>query len=345
MRTTENQVQELLDLVADTSRVLVLTHNDPDPDALASAFGLLHLFRLHRSRGQRIEVAYGGLLGRSENRVFARELHIRLRHIERLDAHQYDVIALVDTQPGAGNYTLPEEVEPQIVLDHHSRLRATSDAAFYDVRPSYGATTTIVVEYLRQAQVKWTPHLATALFYGIKTDTLGLARGASPADAEAYLFLHDQIDPVVLTCIEQAPLPIDYFRILSRALMHTTMYGHVVITELGTVHRPDIAAEVADFLLRMENVRWTICMGVYKRALVVSVRAAMREQHAGQLVRRAVGERGSAGGHGTMAGGRIPLARRDVNAEISRLRERFLTLLEVEKDGHSLLTERDITPT
>jgi nanoRNase/pAp phosphatase (c-di-AMP/oligoRNAs hydrolase) len=234
---------------------------------------------------------------------------------------------------------LPEERLPLAVFDHHPRLLRTSNVPYVDVRPSYGATSTIVWEYLYVAGVEWTPRLATALFYGIRTDTLGLTREACDADAQAYTELLGWIDPAALARIEQAPLPREYYRNLAQALRHTYLHGNLAITSVGEMHRPDMVAELADLLIRMEDVNWAVVMATFHDALIFSVRTTDKGRHAGQLIRRVVGERGSAGGHEMMAAGRIPLAGRDVEAEIRRLHERIVEIVEAPTQGRRLIAE------
>jgi len=338
VRTTKKQLTTFLEHFSAATRALVLTHNDPDPDALASAYGVATLLRAHRRRGQRVTLAYGGTLGRPENQALARFLRARLHHGESLDLAHFDFVALVDAQPGQGNHLLPESMTPTAVIDHHPRLLRTSEAAYVDVRPSYGATSTIVWEYLYVDGIRWTPQLATALFYGIRTDTLGLARAVSDADVRAYTELLPHVDQAALAQIEQAPLPRTYYRMLGQALARTRLHGFLVITEIGNVRRPDIVAELADLLIRMQGIQYAVAMAVHNEMLILSVRTRNASQSAGQLVRRAVGERGTAGGHGTMAAGRIPLVGRDTEVEITRLRNRLIELTEAPTRGRRLVT-------
>jgi nanoRNase/pAp phosphatase (c-di-AMP/oligoRNAs hydrolase) len=229
-------------------------------------------------------------------------------------AQPTEAVALVDTQPGAGNNALllfPES-PVAIVLDHHPLRESAVRARFADVRPDVGATSTILTEYLRAADIEPSPQLATALFYGIKTDTMGLGRGAGPADVDAYFYLQPRIDIQALVQIERAQVPLEYFQSLSATLQAAHIYDGVVISYLGPMRRPDMAAEMADLLPRLEGARWVICMGTYGSELILSVRTDT-EESAGRLVQRIVGKRGSAGGHGMMAGGQIPL--RDIPAE------------------------------
>ncbi|HBY93264.1 MAG TPA: hypothetical protein DEP84_04735, partial [Chloroflexi bacterium] len=302
MPTRPSDLRALLDAVAGRHHVLVMTHNDPDPDALASVFGLATLLR---RQGHAVTQAYGGFLGRGENRAMVRVLRLRFRTVDQLAPADFDAVALVDTQPGAGNHSLPATIEPNIVLDHHSRLR-TGAAGYQDVRPSYGACSTIVGQYLQVADLAWDARLATALFYGIKTDTLGLSRATHEADAALYLALHQSVNQRWLGQIEQAPLSWFYYQALQRALIRALVYGPVVFSHVGEVHRADIVAELADLLVRAEGVEWSVVMGEFREQLIISMRTHDETLNAGTVMREVVGTRGSAGGHGHMAAGRLP---------------------------------------
>ncbi|MCC7354636.1 MAG: DHH family phosphoesterase [Anaerolineae bacterium] len=339
VRTTKSQLDTLLQLFAGSTHALVLTHNDPDPDALASAYGLATLLRAHRRKGQHINVAYGGTLMRPENKALARYIPVRFRRSGSLDFTAYDFVALVDTQPAQGNHSLPVDMIPSVVLDHHPRLLQTSNVLFVDVRPSYGAASTIVWEYLQVAGITLARTLATALFYGIRSDTLDLTREASDADKEAYQELLMYVDQVALARIQQAPLSKSDYRALAQALIRTELYGYLAIAAVDDVHRPDMAAELADLLIRMEGIKWVLVMATYGDTLILSVRTLDTDQNAGHLIRKAVGDRGSAGGHDTMAAGRIPLAGHDAAAEIQRLRERMIELTKAPAQGQKLIAD------
>src|SRR5262245_2452537 len=88
----------------------VLTHDNPDPDALASAAVLARTLR--QAFRRRAIVVYGGIVGRAENREMVRALGLPLVHVRTLDWRRFQHFALVDTQPRTGNNQLPEEVNP-----------------------------------------------------------------------------------------------------------------------------------------------------------------------------------------------------------------------------------------
>ena len=328
-------LQSLFSAMESVDRLLILTHNDPDPDAIASAVALRQL--LVERLDMKAHIAYQGLVGRVENRALVRYLSYPLRLLAEMEAVVSMPVALVDTQPGAGNNALPPESEVVVVFDHHP-LRETISAAFADVRPDVGATSTILTEYLQAANVEPEPSLATALFYGIKTDTMGLGRGTSQADVAAYFYLQSRIDVEALVQIERAQLPAEYFEGLVTALRATRIYDGVVISYLGPMRRSDLAAEIADLLLRLQGARWVICMGVFEDELILSVRT-QKQGGAGQLIQDVVGDRGSAGGHGSMAAGQVPLREESPLKLASLLRKRALARLEVspETKGEPLI--------
>jgi nanoRNase/pAp phosphatase (c-di-AMP/oligoRNAs hydrolase) len=322
----QERLEQLLRAVDGTDGVLILSHNDPDPDAIASAVALRYLLR--ERGGVEARLVYQGIIGRAENRALVRYLGHPLRRLTTSDLRRSASTALVDAQPGTGNIALPPESSVAIVIDHHPQREATAAATFADVRPDVGATSTILTEYLQAAEVEPDPPLATALFYGIKTDTRGLGRGASPADTSAYFYLQPRVDVEALVEIEDAQVPADYFKSFDATLRAARVYDGAVIAYVGPMDYPDLTAEMADLLLRLERSQWVICMGVYKDILTISVRTRNRGG-AGQLVQKIVGDRGTAGGHGVMAGGQIPLSGEDPEQMAQQLGRRVLQHLRV----------------
>jgi nanoRNase/pAp phosphatase (c-di-AMP/oligoRNAs hydrolase) len=334
---SREHVRRLYEAVGDARSVLVLTHNDPDPDAIASAVALRHL--LEGLLGSTPKIAHLGIVGRAENRALVDYLGSPVQPLVTADWEWADAIALVDSQPGAGNNPLGGAATADVVIDHHSWREETASVRFYDVRPELGATSTILAEYLQAAGMEPDQQLATALFYGIKTDTRGLSRGATEADAAAYLALQPNVDSHALADIEQAQVPASYFRSFNAALRAARTYDGILVANIGRMDYPDLAAEVGRFLLRLENARWVICMGVYGETFFISVRHHGEEGGAEQLVKAMVGADGTAGGHGLMAGGQIYLAQRGADEIAGRLTGRALEYLGIPRQlvGEPLL--------
>ena len=327
MQESQNRLDLLFEAVGDADAILILPHNDPDPDAIASAVALRHL--LMEALNVESNIAYQGIVGRAENRALLRYLGQPLRPLTDADLAGEAPIALVDTQPGAGNNALPAGSEVTIVIDHHTWREPTARAAYVDVRPEAGATSTILTEYLQAAGLEPEPPLATALFYGIKTDTRGLSRGAGPADTAAYLYLQPRVDTQALAEIEYAQVPASYFKSFDATLRAARVYDGVVVAYVGLMAYPDLAAEMARLLLRLEESRWVVCMGVHQDVLILSVRTQSPTGGAEELVQAIVGDEGTAGGHGPMAGGQVPLKGRDPEQVVHLLRQRALRVLQV----------------
>jgi nanoRNase/pAp phosphatase (c-di-AMP/oligoRNAs hydrolase) len=327
IQKSQNRLDLLFAAVGDAGRILILPHNDPDPDAVASAVALRHL--LMEALNVESAIAYQGIIGRAENRALVRYLGQPLRPLTDADLAEQAPIALVDTQPGAGNNALQAGSEVTIVIDHHTWREPTATAAYVDVRPDVGASSTILTEYLQAAGLEPEPPLATVLFYGIKTDTRGLSRGAGPADAAAYFYLQPRIDVQALAEIEYSQVPASYFKSFDATMQAARVYDGVVVAYVGLMAYPDLTAEMARLLLRLEKSQWIVCMGVHQEVLILSVRTQGPTGRAEELVQAIVGDEGTAGGHGPMAGGQIPLKGRDPEQIVHLLQQRTLRVLQV----------------
>jgi len=343
---SKEQLELLLDAASSVDSVLILPHNDPDPDAIASAVVLRYL--LEQTTDIKVRLAYRGIIGRAENRALVRYLDHPLQQLADEELASKMILALVDTQPGTGNNPWLPEMRVAIVLDHHPWRRASRSAAavgFADIRPDVGATATILLDYLRLARLNLPSKLATALFYGIKADTRGLSRNVSSADANAYFYLQPRIEVEALAEIERAQVPAAYFKSFATTLETTQVYGDLAISYVGVMEYPDLAAEIADLLLRLEHIAWVICIGVYQATIMLAVRTPNPWSDAGTLAQAVVGQEGTAGGHNTMAGGQIPLKGSDpddVARELSQRARQYLgfhqelmgrTLISPEGDG------------
>lgn len=288
---------------AGAGRWLVLTHDNPDPDSIASAALLAHLLRdrFHR----RVTVGYGGLVGRAENREMVRVLDIRMSHRRNLVWRNYRHIALVDTQPRTGNNSLPDEIRPDLVFDHHPERPATRRTSMADIRTQYGATATIVGEYCEASGLVLNRRDATALVYAIRSETQDFRREYCPRDRELYDRMLPLADNRALGKIQSPPLPLSYFRTLHRAVEGLEGVANLIASHLGPVEQPDIVPEIADLLLRLEGRTWSLATGRFDGRLYLSIRTTNPRADAGHLMRRLIGRRGKGGGHGMTAGGWI----------------------------------------
>jgi nanoRNase/pAp phosphatase (c-di-AMP/oligoRNAs hydrolase) len=325
MDDNQKRLARFLGIVTTVPRVVILPHIDPDPDAIASAVGIAHLLN---TQGIASEIIYEGRIGRAENKSLVEYLGRPLSPL--LDTPTAPLI-IVDTQPGAGNSPVAADVDVLSVFDHHPWRDSTQQARYFDVRPDCGATSSMVTEYLLTAGITPDKRLATALFYGIKTDTLELERSATPTDVAAYDYLRSMIDRQALQQIEQAQVSADYFRHSHTVLESAQLYGNLLFCYMGEMAYPDMAAEMADWLMRFDKADWVTCIGLHNTKLYLSVRSHPPRSDADKLALAMVGDMGTAGGHGTMAGGQIPLAQfnKKTSGIVRKLRKAALRHLNI----------------
>ena len=321
MKTYGENMREMLaklDQIFDgQKKLLVIMHNHPDPDALASALAFSYLTQ--KRYNAQTDIVYGGLIGRAENQAMVQELKIPLKQINRIRYSSYDRIALVDTQPGAGNNSLPLDVECHIVIDHHPR-RYGVKAALILLNPQIGATATIIIQLLETCEFPFSTDLATALTYAIRSETLDLGREASDQDVKAYFTVYPKASISKLARIARPKLPRSYFVVLANTLERARVFRNLICVHLDQVPVPETVAEMADTLLRHQRISWVLCTGRFKKNLFLSLRSSDPKAKAGKLIEDLVPDRNNAGGHDLFAGGRI---------EIPHLQEAEIDILEI----------------
>ncbi|RME75074.1 MAG: hypothetical protein D6776_03955 [Planctomycetota bacterium] len=283
-------------------RVGILVQDDPDPDAIASGLALRTLLGRNRTTAPLLTF---GAVTRPENLAMLRVLDLDVRTIDTAALADYDRLACVDIQPPVfGDRLGGREVDA--VIDHHPEQRGYR-CAFRDVRPSYGATATILTEYFHAAGLSINQRHATALLYGLKTDTLNLGREVGPADVFAFQHLYQRANLNWLRRIELPEIPRDALATIGKALTRLEVVDGLSYVWLGRV-REDVIAQVADMLLQVEGAVWSVAVGRVDDRIVASVRNAGYLRAAGDVVKKIFGEIGSAGGHRTMAKIVVPIA-------------------------------------
>ena len=301
---TGPKLQKLRELFMGKAYLLIIIQDNPDPDCIAAAVALRKL--ANSLANIQCSIACGGTVGRGENRALVKYLGLNLRSPDELDYAKFDLIGVVDTQPGTGNNSLPKEIVADIVIDHHPIRRLTRTAPLTDIRSSYGSTSTIFVEYLIEAGITPETPLATALLYGIRSDTQDLGREAARADIEAIEFLYPFANKRMLSVIQRGRVPRVYYQMLADALRNARVQGSAIITELGQIDNPDMIAEVADLLLREDETSWSMCTGLWNEKIMISIRTS-EENLAEKVIKKMVFRKGTGGGHLTYAGGQVPL--------------------------------------
>jgi len=301
-----HKLSELREAILPASSVLILTHDYPDPDCLASACGISELLSFWGVKSS--VISFGGFVGRAENRAMIRFLNIRTVPFVLIgDVSEFDRIILVDCYPGNGNVSLNSDTPVHAVIDHHPNVPGKDASFFHDIRADYGATSTIVTNYLLQAKCPIPPKIATALFYGIKTDTGDMRRNASVNDVECYKSLFGIMEYKLLAEIEKPDRDTEFYRMLHKAAEAAVCYDNVGYAHLGAVTAPDYIAEMADLLHRLEKLEWMVCTGIFKNQIFFSIRSK-NSSGAGIIAEKlSAAFGGSGGGHSRFAAGRLPI--------------------------------------
>ncbi|MCI0530367.1 MAG: hypothetical protein L0Y74_00210 [candidate division Zixibacteria bacterium] len=283
------------------SPLLILTHDYPDADALASAFAFQYI--AEKKFGIDSRIAYGGVIGRPENREMVRLLKIPARKLRGIDLKRYANVALVDTQPAFKNNSYPANRDATIVIDQHQSAAAPSSELTV-VDTNSGATSVILAKLLLTLKIPVPVAVGTGLVYGILSDTLNLLR-ASRTDVRIYRDLLPYCDMQILARIQNPPRSKRFFATLAKGIEKAKVAGGLIVSHLGTVENPDLVSQMADFFLTYQHCKWAFCTGRHKGSLRLSLRIADSRYSAGEILRQVVEQRVEAGGHGPIAGGRI----------------------------------------
>jgi nanoRNase/pAp phosphatase (c-di-AMP/oligoRNAs hydrolase) len=234
-----------------------------------------------------------------------RLLEIPLVPYEKINPEEFSRKALVDGQP-AHHERFADKVY-DLIIDHHP-LHPQTQAPFLDIRPEYGATATILTEYLRDAKIKPSLKLATALFYAIKTDTANFESQSIEADVRAFHFLFRYTRRALVRRIEIAELTLEMLKYFRRGLGRWQIRHDRLYSFVGSVPTPDLLVMLAEFFLRVVEISWSIVGGIYQDHLIVIFRNDGLRKNAGRLAGKAFGKLGSAGGHTSSARAEVPLA-------------------------------------
>src|SRR5215475_3994457 len=296
---TRARVQQYQRYLADADRVLIMLHNDPDPDAIASGLALRNVLR--RTKTTAIIGAIHGVT-RPENLRMLNMLDIHIEAITPESLKEFERIAMVDVQP---HYFTGLIDRVDLVIDHHPEQTGYT-AVFKDIRPDYGSTSTILTEHLRAVDVNISERTATAMLYAIKSDTLFFNRSTNRVDLEAFSYLYPLADAAMIRKMEGAEITLERLDYVLKAYGSGALVDQVFCTFLGSTPREDFIPYVADFFLQLENVKWTVVAGIVHDSLVLSVRNLGYTKNAGEFVRRYFSDIGSAGGHRAMAKAVIP---------------------------------------
>jgi len=279
----------------------VLVVISADPDALASAMAVKKLLRY---RVQNVIIGNPNEIRRLNNLEMVHRLKIPVERLHTLKIGDYDKKVLVDSQPT--HQECFEKIEFDVVIDHHP-VTVDWDAQFIDIRPNYGATSSIMLEYLRAAGIKPSVALATALFYGIKVDTQNFEKSSLLADGISFRYLFNIANRNLVRKFELTDLRRSELKYFKTALNELKVRKGRAYAHVGRVWSPDVLVIIADFLNHVDKFDWVFVTGVHGERLVVIVRCDGYRKNAGAFTQKVFGKLGVAGGHKEAARAEVPL--------------------------------------
>lgn len=272
-----------------------------DPDAIASAMAVK---RLLWRKVAGVTICSTNTIKRPDNIAMVDLLGVAILKPGDIRKGEYSRFVVVDSQPHHNDVF--QKFDYDVIIDHHPRGDAT--ASYMDIRSDYGATCSMMTEYVKAAQIRPSMKLATGLFLGIKTDTNNFERPALAEDIKAFRFLFKYVNLHLAKRIEHSEIQPGFLKYFERALEARKMKRGRMYVHLGNVVNPDVCVLIADFFMKVNGVRWSIVSGIYAKKLVVIFRNDGLRNNAGKLAGKSFSEFGSAGGHKSMARAELPVS-------------------------------------
>jgi nanoRNase/pAp phosphatase (c-di-AMP/oligoRNAs hydrolase) len=283
-------------------KLAIFSHDNPDPDSISSAFALKEIARHF---GIEADILYYGEILHQKNRAMVNLLEIPLKRATEADLSEYSKFAIVDSSKPGANNSIPADLEISIIIDHHPAEGV--EAEYADLRGDVGATATILAEYLKEFKIVPSKTLATALFFGIKSETDEFKRNTRTADFLAAAFLYPFVDHEMIEKMEGPAISTETLDVLGTAIKNRQIYSSFLISFAGFINDRDSLPQAADFLLRLEGISTVLVFGVIKDNVYISSRNKDVRINIGEVLKKAFGDVGGAGGHAHAAGARIPL--------------------------------------
>jgi nanoRNase/pAp phosphatase (c-di-AMP/oligoRNAs hydrolase) len=311
-KETEQNFKKLMDMVQPNDSLLLLMHGSPDPDAIASAMALHDIIRQKKGLAKSAFVSTEPIK-RQQNKDLCLSMRLNIHLVNQVDINSYRLIALLDAQPSFLDGVL-KFLQPHIVFDHHPR-EGDWNAPLEDIRPKYGALSTILTEYLLCSRIKVSKNLHTALLYGIKTDTDNFDRDTIIEDISAYAYHTKYGNLRLIRRIELNQTPISYLKYFDQAFHHMSHFRGRRIGFLGHVESPDVCVQVADFYLRLIGTYYVVVAGIVDDKLIIIFRGDGYRKDCGAIAQNVCGLIGQGGGHRSAA--RIEISLEVLNEELN----------------------------
>ncbi|WP_433630690.1 DHH family phosphoesterase [Halomicrococcus sp. NG-SE-24] len=297
----EYKARKLSTVIEETDdRLAIVTHDNPDPDSIASAAALQ---AIADSLGVEADILYLGEIGHQENRAFVNLLGIELLARDEMDMDEYDTFALIDYVK-ASNTELAHPVD--ILIDHYEPDEEY-EVAFSDVRPNVSSTSTIMTKYVQEFDISLSEEVATALLYGIRAETLDFKRDTTPADLTAAAYLYPFANHDTLEQVESPSMSPETLDVLAEAITNREVQGSHLVSNAGFIRDRDALTQAASHLLNLEGITTTAVFGIADDTIYLAARSKDIRMNIGNVLQDAFGDIGEAAGHSTQASTEIPL--------------------------------------
>ncbi len=317
------KLEELLNVIKG-HRVYIQTHNYPDQDALAAAFGLKYLLEYNEISA---DICYKGQVDKLNTVAMMETLDIETIYID--DDDQMDEtseIIIVDGQKGNSN--MDDFVGDEIACIDHHKLQETDMYRFHDIRSDVGACSSIIASYYVENDIDMPISVATALLYGVKMDTDNLSRGVSDLDIDMFYYLYKKASKEAIRKFEGCSLQMDDLQAYVAAIKNLRVFGNVGLVNIGDNCAEAILGTMSDFVMSLNEVTFSVVYSRRAGGIKFSVRNEDPDLDAAKIIRQAMEGFGGGGGHATMAAGFAPNIDSDIEAlNVSKeIEERIIEL-------------------
>lgn len=291
-------LNELLRTIGDRRIVYIQSHDFPDHDSIAAAYGLAALLKL---KGIETRLLYEGTIQRDSLKRLIEELEIPISHNSAYDLDESDAILIVDGCKGNKNVTdlIGDEIG---IIDHH-KVESPEDVPFADIRPEYGACSTIIFEYYQEMEVEIPGSVATALMVGMLVDTAQLTRGVCDADVEAYSRLYRVSDTGFVNALLRNNIQQKDLTFYREALNRVQIERGIAYCYFPEGCKQNLLGILGDFFLSLKEVEFVCLAAKNGNKINLSLRSEDRRWSAAQVAKELLAGIGFGGGHADMAGG------------------------------------------
>ncbi len=308
--------------------IFIQTHNFPDPDAIASAYGLQELLK---QSGITSTICYKGRVDHGSAMAMAEKLDIKIVEYAQIkNMAETAEIILVDSQKGNANI-IDMPGDEVMCIDHHPTFEKV-EYVFADIRPEVGACASIIAEYFFNNGVDMSKEVATALLYGIKVDTANLTRGVSDLDLDMFYRIYSKADHHMITELDNSVLRPDDLKAYEVAISSLETYDRVSFACVGYNCQEALIASISDFIMMLDTTDTTVVYSLKDNGIKLSIRT-MTDCNVGRIANDALEGIGNGGGHENMAGGFVvydesidnPVQNKEyMDSLVSDIKRRFL---------------------